>query len=399
MMLYKYRKINDNTTKILTNGEIYFSKPSEFNDPFDCERPITLECKETDLKEFMRNRNITNKTLLELRETINDFLNKNGRELSKYKEFIESQKDELKYVQILLKDIFRVFCLSESYKKILMWSHYADNHKGICIGFNIPNTDSKGNPYLFNEITLNDNRNQLNLIYDNKKIDLNKLISKKVIYDNSIIRRTSIFEPDATNSKHANYYKFKDWEYEEEYRFITNSNFQTGILDPQYITKIFFGCKTTEKDICKTIQEIKKSDFLDLKKVNFYRMEQSEDCFKIKERLIDINKIFIPKEYEMEQIVRTIKRINLNNKKGKEEIKKGIPFEFLLKKPKVGDKLSFIQNKSQEVDYIEYIEVQNSKTGKFEMQDDLYEYYLVYLLTSNKGVMEIFYCYNKIQCD
>lgn len=31
-----------------------------------------------------------------------------------------------------------VLCFSESYKITLMWSHYADKHKGMCLGFDIP---------------------------------------------------------------------------------------------------------------------------------------------------------------------------------------------------------------------------------------------------------------------
>jgi hypothetical protein len=34
--LYKYRPLNINTLKILSRGELYFSKPRDFNDPFDC---------------------------------------------------------------------------------------------------------------------------------------------------------------------------------------------------------------------------------------------------------------------------------------------------------------------------------------------------------------------------
>ena len=35
------------------------------------------------------------------------------------------------------KNAFRYFCLTPHYDNLLMWSHYADSHRGICIGFDI----------------------------------------------------------------------------------------------------------------------------------------------------------------------------------------------------------------------------------------------------------------------
>ena len=34
--IYKYRDINKYTLKTLSNNELYFALPKQFNDPFDC---------------------------------------------------------------------------------------------------------------------------------------------------------------------------------------------------------------------------------------------------------------------------------------------------------------------------------------------------------------------------
>jgi hypothetical protein len=31
-----------------------------------------------------------------------------------------------------------MLCFSRTSSNILMWSHYGDNHKGICLGFDVP---------------------------------------------------------------------------------------------------------------------------------------------------------------------------------------------------------------------------------------------------------------------
>lgn len=41
--LYKYRKFDLFSLRILTNGSIYFSDPTHFNDPLDCKPEVFLD--------------------------------------------------------------------------------------------------------------------------------------------------------------------------------------------------------------------------------------------------------------------------------------------------------------------------------------------------------------------
>jgi hypothetical protein len=38
---------------------------------------------------------------------------------------------------------FGILCFSQRWDRILQWSHYADRHRGICLGFDVPNLQSK----------------------------------------------------------------------------------------------------------------------------------------------------------------------------------------------------------------------------------------------------------------
>lgn len=40
-----------------------------------------------------------------------------------------------------MNELFRIGCLATDYKNRLMWSHYADGHKGFCIEYDFSNTD------------------------------------------------------------------------------------------------------------------------------------------------------------------------------------------------------------------------------------------------------------------
>lgn len=40
--LYKYYSVNDNLYKVIRNHACWFSKPSDFNDPFDCNLDVSI---------------------------------------------------------------------------------------------------------------------------------------------------------------------------------------------------------------------------------------------------------------------------------------------------------------------------------------------------------------------
>ncbi len=85
---------------------------------------------------------------------------------------------------------YGVLCFSRSWKSPVLWSHYADKHKGICLGFDIPNEFLKEVKY----------KGELLAIDVEKEIEDKKPIGE--IRD--MLLRT----------------KFKHWEYEEEERVI-----------------------------------------------------------------------------------------------------------------------------------------------------------------------------------
>jgi Protein of unknown function (DUF2971) len=53
-----------------------------------------------------------------------------------------------------------IICLSRNWNNLLMWSHYADKHKGVCLGFDIPDgsyLDVRYQPNLLQRHELTDN--------------------------------------------------------------------------------------------------------------------------------------------------------------------------------------------------------------------------------------------------
>ena len=55
-----------------------------------------------------------------------------------------------------LKATNGVVCFSLSWNNILMWSHYGDRHKGICLGFDVPDDDVGKVEYVKNMLVAGD---------------------------------------------------------------------------------------------------------------------------------------------------------------------------------------------------------------------------------------------------
>jgi hypothetical protein len=155
-ILYKYQSFSMNALSSLSNSYLYFATPDQLNDPFD----ITFTPLETQFDGLEVNRND-----------------------------------------------FKVCSLSKSNDNKLMWSHYTEDHTGICIGYKflyLPNYVGK----------------------------------KEAKYENTILDEKSIFK------NIIDYWtvKSEDWMYEEEVRLLHYGN-------TQKISYTFNINEATEKDI------------------------------------------------------------------------------------------------------------------------------------------------------
>ena len=128
IFLYQYKSINDYTISNLEAGKVWLSSPRLFNDPYDS-KLFMLEDDVNKLIEYC----------LKNRLNLADLETENLKQSKEYLNFFDNAKDEI--LNTTEKDVF-VSCFSELYKSILMWSHYADYHKGICIKYDKKDLDN-----------------------------------------------------------------------------------------------------------------------------------------------------------------------------------------------------------------------------------------------------------------
>jgi hypothetical protein len=131
--LYKYRSIigqtREYTRRLLTQREIYLPTSAELNDPFDCAPGCRTRATEKRKIDFMMA--LTNKMLpragrkerLAALRTMKANVARRGMD-----HFLQAA------VSSTLSGV-GIFSLSARPDHPLMWSHYADSHRGICVRF------------------------------------------------------------------------------------------------------------------------------------------------------------------------------------------------------------------------------------------------------------------------
>jgi hypothetical protein len=133
-ILYRYVTL-ERAKQILRENKIYFSSPSAFNDPFDCKVVPSFNAQKRDFKAFA--------SRMAARE-------KPGLSRPERRRMVRSVKDKLNTAYF--NNIYRIWeerhlnnsgilCLSEKSDDILMWSHYAAGHSGVCLESNVERGD------------------------------------------------------------------------------------------------------------------------------------------------------------------------------------------------------------------------------------------------------------------
>jgi hypothetical protein len=191
MKLFRYRPLNSFLFKELNYNEIYMATYAELNDPQDLKCEINFHSTKEDqvfaLAHFIYKRLIhahgverfgeiyrseityetLGKYLHEKFSSMSDRIVNNktlGYYLSGfYSEYVNKDRSEFSRIDVTellssLSEVTNVFlknssvaCFSESCDNFLMWSHYANGHRGVCLEFDIKEMEPRvknGSPNL-----------------------------------------------------------------------------------------------------------------------------------------------------------------------------------------------------------------------------------------------------------
>jgi hypothetical protein len=220
MFLYKYRSLDEkskqNTLDIIKYQKLFFSSPSEFNDPFECRPHFSFEASESEVEEYcdyLCSRMIPNLSEIQRKEKVAILVrNCKDNPLAAAKYMAMAMQKEMETCGVL--------CLAERPSNLLMWAHYADNHRGICLGFNASDT----NPFF---------GRALKVTYSQTYPTVNLFRDSRDSYHETIT---------LTKSDH--------WEYEQEWRIIKHEQGRDSqLFSPSDLKEVIFGLDTKQRDI------------------------------------------------------------------------------------------------------------------------------------------------------
>ncbi|CEG07344.1 hypothetical protein BN961_00733 [Afipia felis] len=248
---FKYTDIRG-ARAILQSRKLKWSPASAFNDPFDMQFDLHLEFNEDALVEACR---ADFKKILLGEQKFDPGIGL-GAVLSRLRaaasripstvldSFIEDGlrltiQNIPKDITVMHKDLrahfakYKVLCLSSINDSILMWSHYADHHRGVVLRLAcLEETDSSwsvARPVVYVD--------KMPRFVEEK--ELRDLITGKANLQNEIIVERTIF------------YKATAWQYENEWRIYLpsdNAEVQFNPFNPPELTGIYFGCRSSEAD-------------------------------------------------------------------------------------------------------------------------------------------------------
>lgn len=234
---FKYRFINKNLIDSLVSGSLYFALPSNLNDPFDCQIDIKKSASFAASKVSGMKREI-----LQIISTLDKFGDEIQRRMTK----------------------IGVCSFSLNMEESLLWSHYADEHRGVCLMY---------------EFTENFFLEEANGIIGTCAIEYGENPLSDWLIENIPDQIEDDFYDHFTTEllKRVLIVKAEGWRYENECRII-RQNAGPFPIPMECLKQVCFGMHTTEADMQLIRKIVDKAGYT----VDYCQICKRESDFGIK---------------------------------------------------------------------------------------------------------------------
>jgi hypothetical protein len=239
---------------LILNNKIYYSNPLRFNDPFDC-KLYGIRFSEESIERFMRERMRLQMQFVDMAmppemrrpspEHVTALLDATMQE--NRGKTIEECAKAIQDLHELVENEIGVLCLSSDPLNILMYSHYADSHQGICLEFTL----EKDN--IFNPEQVRYAKDFPQLAFGLSQ-EVHHALAVALIATKSI-----------------------DWSYEKEYRSLRGGG--AGIIEipVNYLSGIIFGCAASDETVQAVMAVVKHSG----KNIKLSKAVKSDSSFSL----------------------------------------------------------------------------------------------------------------------
>lgn len=265
--LYKYRPFGVRSLRSITEAEAFYAKPTSFNDPLDTHPTIEADLDRGSLERLLFK-------LLIQKEDRQSAANQIGylRYLStEYGDYETDAQVENYLKRLLASDIKTavdkelgnagILSLSATWRSALMWSHYADEHRGICIEY--------------------DTRDQ-----EHPKLRSVSYRAPRAIKTSDLWRWKMRDDAAAKDIVLQTYFysKSSEWKYEKEWRDVADASGPKDL--PFRMTAIHFGLRCDASVITSIVKLLN-----DHEQIKLWQILPKEDSFRLRRTLVDRREI------------------------------------------------------------------------------------------------------------
>lgn len=265
---------------MLVSDQLYFADPSSFNDPLDTRPTLEVDVDETELKKIfstLYERRISAEMSVAARKlqtkgprTQGHAERLSGQQASRLIKTIEYNATnpdvDSGYMNRTLRTSIEdelvqrydsgIVSLSERDDCPLLWSHYGDQHCGICIGYSMRDKEP---------------RKPAKVKYGGGRLIRASEVASMLQGD-----KTARDRVDAAVLLR----KGEDWCYEREWRLIGDQGLQDSFLE---LEEIIFGCRFE-----RTLELVLQKTFEDRRPpVEFHRMKEGHGSFNLKKHRVE----------------------------------------------------------------------------------------------------------------
>lgn len=242
--VYKYYSDSSLNLDALKSNKMWYSAPCNFNDVFDCDVTVDED---------------------QLFKSIQAYPGVQGVRIGSpmWKQMKSQAKSSAKGMRDLftqMRSQMGITCLSELDDSLLMWAHYANNHHGMCVEYELMeiNRQLKFTP--------------IPVIYSEKRAYLDSLNPDTVERDT-----TKVFIESLTS-------KSPEWSYEKEWRIIRDDGAcgdrwdaekKGALLDMIRPVSVTLGCMA-KQEFADAVQE-----FCENNQINLYKMERDPKVYRL----------------------------------------------------------------------------------------------------------------------
>lgn len=287
---YRYRAFDTRTLDSLCHDRLFFANPGTFNDPLDCNLAIECDSGLDELRLLLSTliqRRVKSEVLASLSQA-----RIKGVSAAAYAEkraLFEAQKElaDIAYHatnpeytdpesavegHLLVSEIGRELrkhyergacCFSTTYSSPLLWSHYGDQHRGLCIGYSL---DRRPKPLL-----------QPVIYGGSRSVPTSILVSALVLEDR--MAKEKLDRDMLLRKAHG-------WRYEKEWRLIDDQGDKDS---PLFLKEVTFGMRCP----MSVIHAVTKALAGRNAPTRYYEMHVVHGRFLLRRREVDLQELGI----------------------------------------------------------------------------------------------------------